>query len=89
MTFGFDDLKRVLVDGVGLSAAEVGDDPSATFEDIGLDSLAFIQLKVAFEEEWGIEIRDEDAESIYTLRDAVEYVRERLTDREARWNGHG
>lgn len=80
--FGFDDLKRILVDEVGIDEDHIGDDRSARFEEMGLDSLAFIQLQTVLEEEYGIRIRDEDAERIYTMDEAVDYINERLAEKE-------
>jgi acyl carrier protein len=80
--FGFDDLKRILVERVGVPEDHVKDDSSETFEDIGLDSLAFIELRTALEEDYGIEVRDEDVEHIYTLGDAIDYVNGRLAPQE-------
>jgi acyl carrier protein len=79
--FGFDDLKQILVDRLGVAEDEITNDPSATFEDIGLDSLAFVQLQLAFEEDWGFQVSSEDAERIYTVGDAIDYVNERLAEK--------
>jgi acyl carrier protein len=79
--FGFYDLKHILVHRLGTAEDQIKDDPSATFDQIGLDSLAFIELQTALEEEWGVHIRDEDVERIYTIGEAVDYVNERLAER--------
>jgi acyl carrier protein len=76
--FGFEDLKRILVDRVGLPESDVKDDPSATFEEMGLDSLAFVEIQLAMEQEYGFTIEDGDAERIHTVGEAIEYVNERL-----------
>jgi acyl carrier protein len=80
--FGFDDLRRILIERVGIADDHIGNDPSEAFDDIGLDSLAFIELRTALEEEYGIEVRDEDVEHIYTLGDAIDYVNGRLAAQE-------
>ena len=80
--FEFDDLKQILVHRLGTPEDHISDDPSATLEQIGLDSLAFIELQAALEEDWGVGIRDEDVERIYTVGDAVDYVNERLAEQE-------
>ncbi len=50
--------------------------PDSDFQDdLGADSLAIVELVMALEEEFGIEISDEEAESIYTVGDAVEYIK--------------
>lgn len=79
--FGFDDLKQILVDSLGVAEDAIDDDPSASFESVGLDSLAFIQLQLALDEEWGLQLSSEDAERIYTFGDAIDYVNERLAER--------
>ncbi len=82
-TFGFEDLKRILVDRVGLSEDAVVDDPNASFEDMGLDSLAFVEVQLAMQQEYGFTIPDEDAERITTVSEAIGYVNERLAEQEA------
>ncbi|MFW5998339.1 MAG: acyl carrier protein [Halanaerobiaceae bacterium] len=53
--------------------------PEASFiEDLGADSLDVVELVMAFEEEFGLEIPDEDAEDIATIQDAVEYIEDNL-----------
>jgi acyl carrier protein len=77
-SFGFEDLKRILVDRVGLPEDVVTDDPSATFEDMGLDSLALVEIQLAMEQEYGITVADEDAEKIMNVGDAISYVNSQL-----------
>lgn len=78
--FEFDDLKRILVERVGVAEDHVQEDRSATFDDMGLDSLAFIELRTALEEDYGVVIRDQDVERIFTVGDAIEYVNESLAE---------
>lgn len=78
--FGFDDLKRILVDRVGLPEADVRDDPETTFEDMGLDSLAFVEVQLAMEQEYGFTIPDEDAAKIHAVGEAIDYVNRRLAE---------
>lgn len=78
--FGFDDLKRILVDRVGLPEEDITDDPSTTFEDMGLDSLAFIEVQLAMQEEYGFQVDEEDAQRIRTTGEAIDYVNERLAE---------
>ena len=72
----FDRVKKVVVDQL-----EVGEDevtPTASFvDDLGADSLDQVELIMAFEEEFEIEIPDEDAENISTVADAVNYIDEK------------
>jgi len=79
-TFTFDDLKRILVDRVGLSEDKVVDDPDATFEDMDLDSLAFVEVQLAMQQEYGFEIPDEDAAEIQRVGEAIDYVNRRLSE---------
>ena len=79
-TFTFEDVKRILVDRVGMDEADVSDDPDATFESMGLDSLAFVEIQLAMQQEYGFTIPDEDAERIQTVRAAIDYVNERLAE---------
>lgn len=66
-------VKNIIVDQLGVSADEVV--PSASFvDDLGADSLDLVELIMVFEEEFGQEIPDEDAETIQTVQDAVDYI---------------
>ena len=67
-------VKKIIVDQLGVDAAEVT--PEASFiEDLGADSLDTVELVMALEEEFGIEIPDEEAEKIMTVKHAVEYIK--------------
>ncbi len=81
-TFTFEDVKRILVERVGLPEDDVVDDPDATFDSMGLDSLAFVEIQLAMQQEYGFTIADEDAERITTLGESIEYVNERLAEKE-------
>ncbi len=66
-------VKSIIVDQLGVNETEVT--PSASFvDDLGADSLDTIELVMAFEEAFSIEIPDEDAEKIKTVKDATDYV---------------
>ena len=66
-------VKSIIVDQLGVNETEVTG--SASFvDDLGADSLDTIELVMAFEEAFGIEIPDEDAEKIKTVQDAIAYV---------------
>jgi acyl carrier protein len=79
-SFAFADLKHILVDRVGLPEEDVVDDADATFEDMGLDSLAFVEIQLAMQQEYGFTISDEDAAKITTVGEAIEYVNGRLAE---------
>ncbi len=58
--------------------------PSASFvKDLGADSLDLVELVMALEEEYGIEIPDTDAEKIQTVQDVIRYLEDRLSQRQA------
>lgn len=80
-TFTFDDLKDILVNRIGMSESEVGEDTTATFEALGLDSLAFLEIQLAVDQKYGFQVADEDAERIKTLQDAIDYMQEQLAAR--------
>ena len=68
-------VKSIIVEQLGVPAEEVTE--SASFiEDLGADSLDIVELVMALEEEYDIEISDEDAEKILTVGDAVSYITE-------------
>jgi acyl carrier protein len=72
----FDRVKKVVVDQLDVNEDEVT--PMASFvDDLGADSLDQVELIMAFEEEFDIEIPDEDAEKITTVGDAVNYIDEK------------
>ena len=66
-------VKKIIVDQLGVSADEVTSDASFV-EDLGADSLDLTELIMAMEEEFGIEIGDEDAQKILKVKDAVSYI---------------
>jgi acyl carrier protein len=69
-------VKRIIVEQLGVSEEEVT--PEASFiEDLGADSLDIVELVMALEEEYDMEISDEDAEKIQTVNDVINYVKER------------
>ncbi len=80
--FTFEDVKDILVNRVGLPEEKVGNDPDTTFEDMGLDSLAFVEIQLAMQQEYGFTIPDEDAEQISTIGEAIEYTNRRLREQE-------
>jgi acyl carrier protein len=72
-------IKQIIVDELGVDEAEVT--ANARFiEDLGADSLDLVELVMRFEEEFGIEIPDEDAEKIQSVRDAFSYVEQHKKD---------
>lgn len=71
-----DRVKEIIVEQLSVNAEEVT--PEAKFlEDLGADSLDIVELVMAFEEEFDLDIPDEDAEKIRTVGDAVNYISEK------------
>ena len=66
-------IKQIIVDELGVDEAEVTEN-ARFIEDLGADSLDLVELVMRFEEEFDIEIPDEDAEKIQGVRDAYDYV---------------
>ena len=66
-------IKQIIVDELGVDEAEVTEN-ARFIEDLGADSLDLVELVMRFEEEFDIEIPDEDAEKILSVRDAYAYV---------------
>jgi acyl carrier protein len=66
-------VKSIIVEQLGVDTEEVTAAASFT-DDLGADSLDIVELVMAFEEEFGIEIPDEDAENITTVQDAINYI---------------
>jgi acyl carrier protein len=68
-----DKVKQIIVEQLGVDESEVT--PTASFiDDLGADSLDTVELVMALEEGFGIEIPDEDAEKITTVKDAINYI---------------
>ena len=68
-------VKQIVVEQLGVSEDEVSGD-SSFVDDLGADSLDTVELVMAFEEEFGIDIPDEDAEQMRTVGDAIKYLNE-------------
>ena len=76
MAVSQDRIKQIIADQLGVKKEEVTD--SAKFvDDLGADSLDTVELVMALEEEFGIEIPDEDAEKLATVGDALRYIEEK------------
>ncbi len=70
-----DEVKEVVVEQLSVDAGEVKEE-SKFVEDLGADSLDVVELVMALEEKFGIEIPDEEAEKIATVADAVKFIEE-------------
>ena len=73
-------VKKIVVEHLGVDAAKVTDNASF-IDDLGADSLDTVELVMAFEEEFGAEIPDEDAEKLQTVGDAIKYVEEKTSQK--------
>ena len=73
----YDRLKKIVVEQLGVDEEEVK--PEASFvDDLNADSLDLVELIMSLEEEFGMEISDEEAEKIKSVGDAMEYIEERI-----------
>ncbi|GMT48800.1 MAG: acyl carrier protein [bacterium] len=69
----YDQVKEIIMNQLHVEASEIK--PEASFiEDLGADSLDTVELVMALEEEFGVEIPDETAENIKTVQDAVDFI---------------
>ncbi len=73
-----DRIREIIVDQLGVPAGEVVPEASL-IDDLGADSLDIVELVMAIEEAFDLEIPDDDAEKIQTIQDAISYVDERTS----------
>ena len=74
-----DRVKEIIVEQLGVDANEVTSEASF-IDDLGADSLDTVELIMAFEEEFGLEIPDEEAEKLTTVGDALNYLKTKQTE---------
>ncbi|OFX13331.1 MAG: acyl carrier protein [Armatimonadetes bacterium RBG_16_58_9] len=79
MSATLDRVKKVVVDRLKVGEGEVTKEASF-IDDLGADSLDVVDLVIGFEDEFDIQIPDEDAEQIQTVGQAVDYITERITE---------
>jgi acyl carrier protein len=72
------DVKEIIIDQLGVDEAQVKNEASF-IDDLGADSLDTVELVMAFEEKFDVEIPDEDAEKMTTVGDAIKYLSEKLS----------
>lgn len=72
----FEKVVEIVVDKLDIDAKEIT--PETTFEDLGADSLDIVELVMALEEEFDLEISDDDADKISSIGDAVAYIKENI-----------
>jgi len=72
-------VKNLVVTQLGVDAAKVTKD-SSFIDDLGADSLDTVELVMAFEEEFDMEIPDEDAQKMKTISDVIDYLKDKVTE---------
>ena len=77
MSEHFDKIKEIVIDKLGVEEAKVTVD-AKFIDDLGADSLDTVELIMQFEEEFGIEIPDDDAENLLSVKQAIDYITEKL-----------
>ena len=80
MTVDTQKIKSIIAEQLGVKSEEVIDN-SKFVEDLGADSLDTVELVMALEEEFGVEIPDEDAEKLTTVGDALKYIEEKVSSK--------
>jgi acyl carrier protein len=76
--FTFNDLKDILVKRIRMPEAQIKNDPSLSFDAMGLDSLALVELQLEVQQRYGFTIPDEDVRHITTIGQAIDYTNQRL-----------
>ncbi|MCL5069326.1 MAG: acyl carrier protein [Actinobacteria bacterium] len=74
----FDKLKEILVDVLGVKMEDIKAE-SKFVDDLGADSLDLVELIMSFEDKFGIEISDEEAEKIISVKDALDYINSHIS----------
>jgi acyl carrier protein len=80
MTVDTQKVKSIIAEQLGVKPEEVTDQAKFV-EDLGADSLDTVELVMALEEEFGIEIPDEDAEKMTTVGEAIKYIEEKISSK--------
>ena len=78
--FTFQDLKEILVKRIGLPENQIIEDRAASFSDMGLDSLALVEIQLEVQQRYGFTINDDDAQQIVTVGQAIDYTNRRLQE---------
>lgn len=73
-------VKQIIAEQLGVDESQV-DNTASVVDDLGADSLDIVELSMAFEEAFDIEIPDEDAKKIITVRDAIDYIEARKAEK--------
>lgn len=78
--FTFKDLKDILVKRIRLPESQIKNDPALSFDAMGLDSLALVELQLEVQQRYGFTIPDEDVREITTVGQAIDYTNRRLQE---------
>ncbi len=70
----FESVKKIIIEHLGDDVADKTTETASFIDDLGADSLDTVELVMAFEEEFEIEIPDDKAESILTIKDAIDFI---------------
>ena len=73
----YDKIKEIIIDKLGIDVGKISMD-AKFIDDLGADSLDTVELIMQFEEEFSIEIPDEEAENLLSVREAVDYITKKL-----------
>ena len=77
MSENFEKIKEIIIDKLGVESTKITMD-AKFIDDLGADSLDTVELIMQFEEEFNIEIPDEEAENLLSVRNAVDYITQKL-----------
>jgi acyl carrier protein len=80
-TFTLEELHRILVDMAGLGPLVAAGGRDTSYEELGIDSLGFLEVQVELQQRFGIEIPEADAAGINTLGATVDYINQRIAER--------
>ncbi len=73
----FEKVRNIIADKLGVEASSIKEE-SAFIDDLGADSLDVVDMVMAFEDEFGIKVEDEELEKFSTVKDVVDYIRAKL-----------
>ena len=78
VSFTYDDLKAILIEHIGLDEDEVPRTMSTSYDELGLDSLAIVELQLCLRQQHGVLIPDCDAHLMTTMHETIDYVNSRM-----------
>ncbi len=73
----FEKVKNIIADKLGVEPTSINED-SSFIDDLGADSLDVVDIVMAFEDEFGIKVEDEELEKFSTVKDVVEYIKSKM-----------